>query len=155
MEQLKTLDGWELVDSVDGRRFYGHIVKRENAPEGSTIVQFERVFMEPAFELTPHTLALLPIPQQNPQALLSRQAQPEMQIVPQWFSSSRREFTTILDLPYLTKYDTMRCGGMKLYEAPMALQKILMEVLNKAIVAVQKNTAKMERGEANGDSAKA
>lgn len=50
-----SLDGWELVDSMDGRRFLGKISKASELPNGAL-----RVVIEPAVELFPPQKSLQP-----------------------------------------------------------------------------------------------
>lgn len=134
----ENLDGWELVDSMDGRRFFGRIVDRDR----------ERVFMEPALEIFPPQKSLHIIPRQNTQAMIARGGQPQVEMVPQWFASQQLEFSTILDLPFLGKYDTIRCGGTKLVDLPHALRAELLKMINACAKSCERNLKELSR--ANG-----
>lgn len=75
-----------------------------------------------------------------------------MAIQPTWFSSTQLEFSTILDLPHMTSYDTLRCGGFPLGETPQAIQTMLLEAFNRTAKQCEKNVADLAKRHGNGAS---
>jgi hypothetical protein len=140
---VESLDGWEVVDAVDGRRFVGLVVGCEPlAPNRMQLWQalpdelralvlavgHEHVTMCPAFEIMPQTSALAMVPS----LAGGGKAQPT------WMNSPGRTLLGILQLPALIPYTTTRAGGSRLADLPEALHPILIKVLNQTIEAIEK-----------------
>jgi hypothetical protein len=158
---LESLDGWELVDAIDGRRWLGRIVARgpeadprqvdlAGAPEEvrvlflSTLPDYVR--MQPAFEILPQVHGL--ILGQKPPNLAQLRGELAPEIAPVWLVSPARSIVGVLQLRSLPAYTCQRAGGFQCASLEPSAQRDLLAELNKTIAAMQQaeaNEKKMER----------
>lgn len=140
-----SLDGWELLDSLDGRRFFGKVAESLDLPSG-----LQRVALEPCFEVSPTTKSLQLIPRQASPAVVRAGQQPQVDIVPQWFSTTL-EFSPLLDFPFLGRYTTVACGRMDLAAYPESIRKALLRDFNACARTIERNAREASR--VNGEPA--
>lgn len=134
-DKTKTIDGWEIHDSIDGRRWLGHVAEREDT-EGAQIVRFDR-----CMEMWPWSHSAVAVPQavQDPRSVLSRNSQPpQMQIVIQNVEGPAFNFTPPFKMPFLPPWTIRSVGGCPLSAYPEILQASFLEHIQGIEEAVEK-----------------
>ena len=126
MEKEEFVQTWELIDSMDGRRWLGRVV------DGALSDGQQRVTLCPAWEILDVPVAHVPVQRQLPLANGRRQPQtPSFES--RWVFGHAREFASPLGLPGLFPWRVTSAGGTPVKDLPALLQDLLFFEVQKAI----------------------
>jgi len=122
-ERTTSVEGWEIVDAADGRRWLGHVTDRKDG-----MVQFDK-----ALEAWPYATTAVVVPVAAPMvpAILSgKRAEPQAQLGIQNVLSAPCDFSTPMKLPFIppwTVYGVV--AGCPLSAYPKELQQTFLSII--------------------------
>ena len=119
-DRINSLEGWQIVDSIDGRRFVGHVEDEYTDDLGRTWIRFSK-----CVEINPVSTTAMLVPQgPNP---LDPRGQPGLGI--QQVASDAGAFSTPLSMPCLPPWTTQKVGGCKVMALPGVWRDGLLKTL--------------------------
>lgn len=151
-DKTKSVDGWWILDSIDGRRWLGlPRVDLEETPQldltGNTPTALEK-----AIEVWPIGFTPLAIPQQvgDPRAMLARNpAPPQMQMTIQNVEWPASHMTPPLKFAFVPPWTIRAVGGCPLSAYPEGIQTVFLQQINGIEEACAKTLRDMARQQGN------
>lgn len=139
-ERTKSLEGWEIIDTVDGKRWLGQVVHVEAIPG----TPYERVRFSKCLEFFPLTSTALALPKQDARAMLG--GGPQMPVIEvKHYQSGADIFTVPLNVNELPPWTVTRCGGVKVSDLDAMFQENLLKNIQNIEGAIAKRMRDLKR----------